>query len=232
MVDVGRQIGSSVEMAQLRQQKSHLMVMQERNRLARDLHDSVTQSLYSLVLFAEAGRRNLEKGEIERATTYLSRVNDTGQQALKEMRLFIHKIRPAILKEEGLDRALRQRLKAVEGRSGIEHEFIVDGKLDLPPRLEEALYHISQEALNNSLKHARANRVIVHLICDEEQVELEISDDGRGFDVDAARYSDGVGLKSMRERVEEFNGTVTLQSAPGQGTTVRVILPLKATGNG
>ncbi|MGD8584312.1 MAG: PAS domain S-box protein [Chloroflexota bacterium] len=231
MVDVGRQIGSSIEMAQLRKQKSHLMVMEERNRLARDLHDSVTQSLYSLVLFAEAGRRNLENGQIEKARTYLGRVNDTGQQALKEMRLFIHKIRPAILQEEGLEQALRQRLKAVEGRSGIEHHFTLDGKLDLPPRLEEALYHISQEALNNSLKHARANRVDVRLTCDEQQVEMEISDDGRGFDVDEASHSDGVGLKSMSERVDEFNGTVTLQSGPGLGTTVRVCLPLREANN-
>jgi PAS domain S-box-containing protein len=231
MVDVGRQIGSSIETAQLRKQKSHLMVMEERNRLARDLHDSVTQSLYSLVLFAEAGRRNLESGQIEKATTYLGRVNDTGQQALKEMRLFIHKIRPAILQEEGLEHALQQRLKAVEGRSGIEHHLVVDGKLDLPPSLEEALYHISQEALNNSLKHARAKEVRVRLVCDDQQVEMEISDDGRGFDVDAARHSDGVGLKSMSERVEEFNGTVTLESSPGLGTTVRVCLPLRSTNN-
>jgi two-component system NarL family sensor kinase len=231
MVDVGRQIGSSIETAQLRKQKSHLMVIEERNRLARDLHDSVTQSLYSLVLFAEAGRRHLENGQIERATTYLGRVTDTGQQALKEMRLFIHKIRPAVLQEEGLEHALRQRLKAVEGRSGIEHHLVVDGKLDLPPSLEEALYHISQEALNNSLKHARAKEVSVRLVCDDQQVEMEISDDGRGFDVDAARHSDGVGLKSMSERVEEFNGTVTLESSPGLGTTVRVCLPLRSTNN-
>ncbi|MFN2179604.1 MAG: PAS domain-containing protein [Candidatus Promineifilaceae bacterium] len=229
MLDVGRQIGRSIEMAQLRREKSHLMVMKERNRLARDLHDSVTQSLYSLVLFAEAGRRNLEKGQIEQATKQLSRVTDTGQQALKEMRLFIHKIRPIALQEEGLQQALQQRLKAVEGRSGIEHELIVEGKLDLPPRLEEALYHISQEALNNSLKHARASKVSMRLACDEQQIEMEITDNGRGFDVDKARYSDGVGLKSMRERIEEFDGKVTLRSAPGQGTTVLICLPLKAT---
>lgn len=227
MVAVGRQIGSAIETARLRQQEGYLMVLQERNRLARDLHDSVTQSLYSVVLFAEAGRRKLTAGEIEQATAYLARVNDTSQQALKEMRLFIHKLRPLALQEEGLPRALQQRLKAVEGRSGIDHDLIVAGDLALPPQLEETLYHISQEALNNSLKHARASKVSVRLTADEQQVEMEISDDGRGFDAaETAVTSDGIGLKSMRERAEALGGTVTLQSTPGQGTMVRVCLPL------
>ncbi|MCA9970151.1 MAG: PAS domain S-box protein, partial [Anaerolineales bacterium] len=173
LVAVGRQMGSAIETARLRQQEGFLMVLQERNRLARDLHDSVTQSLYSVVLFAEAGRRKLTAGQIEQATAYLERVNDTGQQALKEMRLFIHKLRPSALQEEGLARALQQRLKAVEGRSGIDHDLIVEGDIDLPPRLEEALFHISQEALNNSLKHARANKVRVRLAADGQQVEME-----------------------------------------------------------
>lgn len=231
MAAVGRQIGSAIETARLRQQEGHLMVLQERNRLARDLHDSVTQSLYSLVLFAEAGRRKLTIGEIEQAADYLNRVNDTGQQALKEMRLFIHKLRPLALQEEGLVQALRQRLNAVEGRSGIAHELVVEGALHLPPQLEEALYHISQEALNNALKHARASRVRVYLAVAAEQVTMEIKDDGVGFDVaETAAASDGIGLKSMRERVELYNGTVVLESTPAQGprqgTTVRVSLPL------
>ncbi len=225
---VGRQIGSAIETARLRQQEGNLMVLQERNRLARDLHDSVTQSLYSVVLFAEASRRKLNSGQTEQATAYLGRVNETSQQALKEMRLFIHKLRPSLLQEEGLARALKQRLKAVEGRSGIDHELTIEGDLDLPPRLEEALYHISHEALNNSLKHARANKVNVSLTCRKQRVEMTISDDGRGFDVETAVTSDGIGLTSMRERVEAFNGTVTLQSVPGQGTTVNVILPLQS----
>ena len=227
LLAVGRQIGNAVETARLRQQEGFLMVLQERNRLARDLHDSVTQSLYSVVLFAEAGRRKLATGEVEQASTYLERVNETGQQALKEMRLFIHKLRPLALQEEGLDRALEQRLKAVEGRSGIDHDLVVEGTLDLPPRMEEALYHISMEALNNSLKHARASKVTVRLAIDDAQVDMKISDDGRGFDVpETAVASDGIGLKSMRERVEAFGGTVTLQSTPGQGTMVHVCLPL------
>ncbi|MCA9917820.1 MAG: PAS domain S-box protein [Anaerolineales bacterium] len=227
MLAVGRQIGNAVETARLRQQEGFLMVLQERNRLARDLHDSVTQSLYSVVLFAEAGRRKLVAGEVEQATTYLERVNDTGQQALKEMRLFIHKLRPLALQEEGLDRALAQRLKAVEGRSGIDNELIVEGPLDLPPDVEEALYHISMEALNNSLKHARAKKVTVRLAVSDLLIEMGIQDDGRGFDVaETAVSSDGIGLKSMRERVEQFGGTVTLHSASGQGTTVRVSLPV------
>lgn len=227
LLAVGQQIGNAVETTRLRRQEGQLMVLQERNRLSRDLHDSVTQSLYSVVLFAEAGRRKLEAQQFAQATTYLARVNDTSQQALKEMRLFIHKLRPSTLQEEGLARALQQRLKAVEGRSGIDHDLIIEGNLTLPSQLEDALFHISQEALNNSLKHARASKVTVRLEANAQQVEMEIGDDGRGFDVaKTAAASDGIGLKSMRERADALNGTITLLSKVGQGTTVRVCFPL------
>jgi signal transduction histidine kinase len=142
------------------------------------------------------------------------------------MRLLIHKLRPAVLQEEGLARALQQRLKAVEGRSGIEHELFVEGDLALSPRLEEALYHVSQEALNNSLKHARASKVIVRLCRDEGQVVLEVCDNGRGFDPEKAASSTGIGLKSMHERIEACGGSVNLQSTLGAGTTVNVRVPL------
>ncbi|MGW8318679.1 MAG: histidine kinase [Candidatus Promineifilaceae bacterium] len=226
LLTIGRQLGAAVETARLRHQESNLMVLQERNRLARDLHDSVTQSLYSVMLFAEASRRKLEAGQEGQAASYLTRVTETSQQALREMRLLIHKLRPAVLQEEGLARALQQRLKAVEGRSGIEHELFVEGDLALSPRLEEALYHVSQEALNNSLKHARASKVIVRLCRDEGQVVLEVSDNGRGFDPEKAASSTGIGLKSMHERIEACGGSVNLQSTLGAGTTVDVRVPL------
>ena len=221
LVSVGEQIGVVVENAQLRQQAEQLMIVEERNRLARELHDSVTQSLYSVTLFAEAGRRMIVDGDTEQAKVYLVEVAETGRQALKEMRLLVHRLRPSVLAKEGLARAIQHRLNAVEGRAGVITRLLVEGELELAPALEEALYYITQEALNNALKHAVATEVVVVIRAHEGgDVELQISDNGRGFDPDAVLDMGGLGLTSMRERAELFGGKVTCKSSMGQGTTI------------
>jgi signal transduction histidine kinase len=225
LTSVGEEIGLVVENARLRRQAERLLVVQERNRLARELHDSVTQSLYSVTLFAEAGRRTALTAGNEETAEYFAQIGRTGRQALKEMRLLIHKLRPSILSKEGLVRALQQRLNSVEGRAGVKNQLIVKGETKLSPILEDALHQIAQEALNNALKHALASEVIVYLdTSDSEQVMLRIEDNGRGFDLEAAAQSDGMGLTSMQERAENFGGEVRIQSAPGQGTTVEACL--------
>lgn len=225
LVSIGEEIGIVVENARLRRHSERLLVVQERNRLARELHDSVTQSLYSLTLFAEAGRRTAKVGKNEEAAEYFSQIGETGQQALKEMRLLVHNLRPSILSKEGLVRALQHRLNSVEGRAGVRHEMIVENEIRLSPALENAIYQIAQEALNNALKHAMASEVIVHLsIVDGQQVVLQVEDNGRGFDTDMAAESDGMGLTSMQERVEMFDGHLTIHSIPGQGTIVKAHL--------
>ena len=221
LLSVGEQIGVVVENARLHQQAEQLMIIEERNRLARELHDSVTQSLYSLTLFAEAGRRMLEREDWEQAAVYLSQVAETSRQSLKEMRLLVHRLRPTVLAEEGLVRAIQHRLSAVEGRAGIMHRFSVEGNIDPDPALEEALYYIAQEALNNALKHAMASEVIVELRADEAgAIHLRVADNGRGFDTDAVSASGGLGLTSMRERADLVGGTVAYHSTQGEGTTV------------
>jgi signal transduction histidine kinase len=225
LTSVGEEIGLVVENARLRRQAERLLVVQERNRLARELHDSVTQSLYSVTLFAEAGRRTALAADDEESVEYFAQIGKTGQQALKEMRLLIYKLRPSILSKEGLARALQQRLNSVEGRAGVKGRLIVEGEAKLSPLLEDALYQIAQEALNNALKHAMASEVIVHLdIMDSSQVVISIEDNGRGFDLETAVQSDGMGLMSMQERVESYGGTLSIQSQLGQGTTVEARL--------
>ncbi len=225
LVSIGEQLGVTIEIARLRRKAERLLVVQERNRLARELHDSVTQSLYSLTLFAEAGRRTAKAGKNKEATDYFSQIGETGQQALKEMRLLIHRLRPSILSKEGLVRALQHRLNSVEGRAGVRHEMIVENEIRLSPALENAIYQTAQEALNNALKHAMASEVIVQLsIVNGQQVVLQVKDNGRGFDPDAAAESDGMGLTSMQERAEMFGGHLTIHSVPGQGTTVKASL--------
>ena len=152
---------------------------------------------------------------------YQSRRN-TLYKALREMRLLLYELRPPMLEEEGLVGALQQRLNAVEGRTGLHVCLSVDGEIDLPAPVEEGLYRIAQEALNNALRHAAATSVAVRLKADGQGLELDVKDDGGGFDVAAAADRGGLGLASMRERAEALGGRLEIVSHPGAGTTVKV----------
>lgn len=200
-----------------------MAILEERNRLARDLHDAVTQSLYSLTLFAEASQRLLAGGSGERAAAYLGRIGETAQQALKEMRLLVYELRPLALERTGLVGALQQRLEAVEGRAGVAARLRVKGEVDLSAAAEEGLYRIAQEALNNALKHAHAQTVEVQVAATDAHLHLIIADDGQGFDPQAERGG-GMGLVSMRERAAGLGATLEIASTPGTGTQVRLEL--------
>ena len=208
-----------------------LAVLEERNRLARELHDSVTQALYGLTLFSEAGLRFAQSGDLTQGTHYMGRISETSQQVLKEMRLLVYELRPLALEREGLVGALCHRLDAVERRAGVDPQLLLDEPIELPARLEEELYRIAQEALNNSLKHAAASSVIVRISAAQRQVALEVEDNGRGFDPAAARNSAGMGLNNIRDRSERLGGSATITSRPGGGTKVQVRVPLKDAGS-
>jgi signal transduction histidine kinase len=217
---LGDQVAIAIDNARLYARSRALALVEERNRLARDLHDSVTQSLYGLVAFAGAGRDLIAAGEIEPVESYLTRMEETAQQALNEMRLLLYELRPPTLEEEGLVAALRERLDAVEGRVGMETSLEVDETISLPDSVAEAFYRIAQEALNNALKHSAATSVRVGLRRNGEWVELSVVDDGVGFDVETASAAGGIGILGMRERAREIDGSLTIHSAPGQGTTL------------
>jgi signal transduction histidine kinase/HAMP domain-containing protein len=222
---IADQVGVALDNARLYRQAEQLAVIKERSRMARELHDSVTQSLYSLTLFAEAGRRLALAGDLNQVSTYLTRLGETARQALKEMRHLVYELRPLDLEQEGLVGALQQRLDAVEGRSGVQTRLLVEAAREVPALVEAQLYRIAQEALNNALKHAEATIVTVRLGQDGEQVVLEVMDDGRGFDPDVPSGRGGLGLTSMRERAERMGGTLAIRAAPGKGTTVLVTVP-------
>ncbi len=221
-VALGDQAALAIENARLRTQASQVAVVAERERLARELHDSVTQSLYSLTLLAEASQRLVGTGNLEPVGEYTARLGEIAQQALREMRLLVYQLRPLVLKREGLVGALQQRLDAVEKRAGVDARLLVDEPLELPAEIEEGLYRIAQEALNNALKHATPALVTVRIQAGGHGLTLEVSDDGRGFDPDAVRDKGGMGLVNMRTRAERLGGSFALVSAPGEGTTVRV----------
>ncbi len=209
----------------LAQERASAAVTAERNRLARELHDSATQSLYAVTLYADAATRLLSSGQVEPATQNLHKLRSAAKEALGEMRMVIFELRPPILAEEGLAAALAARLEAVEGRAGLKTELHVEGYDRLPPNVEEGLYGSAVEALNNTLRHAQASCVSVSLHFAAEDITLEVADDGIGFDPASAHRSGGLGLKGMAERAEHMGGTLTVESKPGTGTRVRVVLP-------
>src|SRR5262249_43667407 len=144
----------------------------------RELHDSVTQALYGISLYAEAAGRALTGGNTEPVATNLREISDTTQEALGEMRLLLFELRPPLLQEHGLAAALRSRLQTVEARAGLTTEFECQDENRLAPDSEQELYRLVQEALNNVLKHAHAGRVSVRFSVANGMARVEIADDG------------------------------------------------------
>lgn len=212
MVDITRQVEATEAAAHA--------AMDERRRLARDLHDAVTQSLYSLTLLAETARRHAHAGDWKAADEYVGRLGELTGQSLKELRLLVHELRPSVLEKEGLAGALQARLDAVERHSGIQARLTIDIDRPLPPETQLQYYRIADEALNNALKHAAATAVLVSIRFDGRTATMEISDNGKGFD--PTMMTGGLGLVSMRERLEKMGGRFELTTAPGAGTMIRV----------
>jgi len=223
---VADQIATAIEDARLHHKNEQLLIVGERNRLARELHDAVTQTLYSLTLYAETSMRFSQTNQLDQAADYLNQVVETAQQALREMRILLYSLRPAILEQLGLVSALKQRLEAVERRVGIAVDYHADGDISMPAHVEEALYQIAQEALNNAVKHAAAKKISLELKQRGNVVDLIISDDGKGFRLPKSSENGGLGLISIRERVDSLNGILQIDTMIDGGSRVHVELDL------
>jgi signal transduction histidine kinase len=221
---IARQAAVAIDNARLHERARQAAVLEERQRLARDLHDSVTQSLYGISLYTEAAQRALAAGDTPPVSTNLQEIGETTREALAETRLLLFELRPPLLEEQGLAAALRTRLEAVEARAGLTVSFESRGEDRLPLDTEQDLFRLAQEALNNVLKHAHARAVRVCLEIAADGAVLEIADDGVGFEP-THRGGGGFGLQSMRERAERLGGTLAIDSSPGAGTRIRVKLP-------
>ena len=219
---LAEQIGVVIENQRLRQRAEETAVVSERQRLARELHDAVTQSLYSQSLFARAARNALDEGDTARLRDSLGQLEFNAGLTLREMRLLLHELRPAALMTGGLRRALHDRLEWVERRVGIAASCHVDDRLMAGRDVEDMLYRVALEALNNALRHANATQVDVDVRCWGRHVRLTVSDDGCGFD--PARVTAGMGLAGMQDRVCQQGGKLKVVSAPGCGTTVTVLV--------
>jgi nitrate/nitrite-specific signal transduction histidine kinase len=217
------QLAVAIENARLYEQAQELATVEERQRLARDLHDAVTQTLFSASLIAEVLPRLWEKNPDE-GRRRLEELRSSTRGALAEMRMLLLELRPAALTEVGLGDLLRHVTDAVAGRSGLTATLTVEGEGTLPADVQIALYRIAQEAINNTSKHAGASEATLNLRCQPERVELAISDNGSGFDLQSVS-GEHLGLRIMRERAEEVGARLNVESDIGQGTKVRVVWP-------
>jgi signal transduction histidine kinase len=200
------------------------IALSERQNLIKDLHDSVSQKLYGLVTMTEAAQASLEAGGRVDLNQILTRMGENARQAVREMRLFLYQLRPADIEKDGLIGAIHHRLSAVEGRASVKARLLADDGILLSKDKEVALYYIAQEALNNIIRHAYAQSVLVTLKKSRQHVVLEIRDDGKGFDVGKSETG-GMGLQNMRERTAQINGRLRIISRVGQGTRVIIMVP-------
>jgi len=218
---IADQLGIAVENASLYERAEQAAAAQERNRLARDLHDAVSQTLFSASLIADVlpklWERNPEAGKQK-----LDELRMLTRGALSEMRTLLFELRPTSLRDMDLEDLLRHLTNAFTGRTRVQAELVVEGLVDPSPEIKEVYYRVAQEALNNITKHADASRVSVHLEGTDELLQLKIWDDGHGFDPRTVS-SEHLGLGIMRERAETIGARLKVSSQPGQDTHIEMI---------
>src|SRR6266581_5905754 len=220
---IANQAAIAIENAQLYQQAQELAALEERQRLARELHDSVSQALYGMALGLHTARIQLDRDpqELPESLDYLLSL---AEAALDEMRALIFELRPESLESEGLVTALSKQGAALQARHGITVLMQLCEEPDLPLKVKQELYRIAQEAMHNTVKHARAKKVDLVLRQTSKAVILEVRDDGVGFDP-MGSFPGHLGLHSMQERVSSLGGMLQIESAPGQGTSILAQVP-------
>jgi len=225
---IGDLLSIAVERARLFARSTQLGAVEERNRLAREIHDTIAQGLTATTLQLESADALLDTGSsTERAREPLRRALSLTQSNLEEARRSVLDLRAAPLEGRSLSEGLQALVNGWETETGVPVRFqAVNGSRPLPPRVEVALYRICQEALTNVARHAEARRVTVRLVATPEQVQLTIEDDGLGFDA-SDTAEDRHGLVGMNERARMLGGALDLSTSPGAGTRVRVTVPLE-----
>ncbi|THE12098.1 GAF domain-containing sensor histidine kinase [Bacillus timonensis] len=214
---VAYQIGTALKRIKLTQREQDTALVAERNRLARDLHDSVNQLLFSLSLTARAGVEMTNSADVIQTFTY---IQDMAQEALGEMRALIWQLRPA-----GLENGLVSALRSYAEMLGLSIHTTVTGAATIPGKVEEALWRIGQEALANCKKHSQTTEVTLHFQASEAEVKMTIKDTGCGFHYEEDREIPSLGLRNMKTRTDSLNGTFLLKSKPGSGTEIEIHIP-------
>ena len=222
----GDLLSIAVERAGLFARSTRLGAVEERNRLAREIHDTLAQGLTATALQLESADALLDAGS-ERVHEPLRRALSLTRSSLEEARRSVLDLRAAPLEGRPLSEALKALVERWEAETGIAARYrAVNGSRPLPPRVEAALYRICEEALTNAARHAGAGRVSVRLVATPDRVRLVVEDDGRGFDASDVP-EDRHGLVGMRERAEMLGGTLEVRSGPGAGTRIEATVPLE-----
>lgn len=222
---LARQIGTSIDNDRLQQQQLKSVALGERNRLARELHDSVSQALFGIVLGARTLKQHLgvSKREYTEAIEYLLKLSEV---SLAEMRALVFELRPESLEKFGLIEAFRKQATELCNRHSLKLQIDADEQDPaLPLAVKEAIYRVGMEALQNAIKHAKAQTVSIRLKAGLSNVLIEVKDDGAGFELQM-NYDGRLGLHTMREQATEYGGTVNVQSAAGRGTIIQASFPL------
>jgi two-component system NarL family sensor kinase len=215
---VAFQIGAALKRIKLTQREQETALISERNRLARDLHDSVNQLLFSLSLTARAGTELTEEDDVKQTFTY---IQDLAQEALGEMRGLIWQLKP-----QGLESGIVSALTGYAEMLGLTITTKVDGVSSIPGIVEETLWRIGQEALGNCKRHSQSAQVSLFLKIGSESVTMTIQDQGCGFLYDEQLELPSFGLKNMKVRTKSLKGKFELTSKPGQGTEIKVNIPI------
>jgi NarL family two-component system sensor histidine kinase LiaS len=217
----------SQQLENLMQTRQEFATLEERNRLARDLHDSVKQQVFATAMQVGAARELLPD-DPSNAEDRLAEAEQLACQAQQELNTLIRELRPAVLENKGLVKALREYLADWTNQTGVKVDLLLQGERILPLEIEQTLYRVTQEALANVTRHSGATDVEVLLTWESTRVILRIVDNGHGFDIHAAEGK-GVGLQSMRERVQESGGIFTVESN-GSGTRIGVVIAIQKAG--
>jgi len=221
---LAHQVMLALQLNDFAEQGQRAAVFEERNRMARDIHDTLAQGFTGVIVQLEAAEDAISCGSRKEADNHLHRAGELARRSLSEARRSVHALRPQALQEHNFWDALKGMIKNTTVGTALHTRFAAQGK---PPELSQAwqenLLHIGQEALTNTLKYARAHNFVTRLSYKARELRLELRDDGDGFKV--KERHDGVGLAGMRERVEQMRGELKITSARGKGTTITVILP-------
>jgi len=221
---VADQAALALENSRLYSAAQGAAALRERQRLSRELHDSVSQALYGIALGSRTARTLLDRGDPSRAAEPIEYVLSLAEAGLAEMRALIFALRPEALESEGLVSALERSAASIEARHGISVRAELPDEPDVSPEAKEALYRIAQEAMHNAVKHSGARNLDLSVSLEGDAVLLSVGDDGAGFDPSGS-FPGHLGLRSMRERAERLGGALRIESAPGEGARVLARIP-------
>ena len=224
MQALAHQVMLALRLTQLGEQSRRAAILEERNRMARDIHDTLAQGFTGVIMQLEAAEKAIEHHRSKQADEHLRRASGLARESLSEARRSVHALRPQALIEENFWDALKDMIKSMTVGTPLHPSFKIQGEVaQVPPVWQENLLHIGQEALANTVKYAHAHKFGTRLRSDPKELRLEFSDDGDGFN--AQDRGDGRGLAGMRERVEQMGGELKITSSCGKGTKITVVLP-------